>query len=350
MFDIGSLEIEKIIFHEIKRQKKGPKKDPPVFSEIESDLDNAAKNVINSRIILTIGSPKSHDIIFSPDNSSPVPEIIKNLLKKRNSGLPNVIPDFVRTSKKIAQHLNEIQTGVNPGGFVTVIIGKNKKYNFVALLKIERDEGVRLEETERDGKKTFKINNIKDLILTKNTKFFKISLFLSDNIEEGKYRGMICDNQLSGKTDYANFFLKRFLGCTLTEDPLIKTKDFFESSMNFFKQNVDDPVIQSKYRLHLFSYLSNEGNTIQPRKFASSALQTKHRDSYENYLVDKGVGINDIIRNTALIDRSIKSMVLEFENGIKIIGNQDKFEENVKTEQLKNGETKAEVISRLKKQ
>ncbi|MCK9581184.1 MAG: nucleoid-associated protein [Methanoregula sp.] len=350
MFDIGSLEIEKIIFHEVKKQKIGPKKDPPIFSEIESDLDDAAKNVIKSRIILTIGSPKSHDIIFSSGDSSPVPEIVKYFLKKRNNDSSNIIPDFVKKSKIIAQHLNNIQTGVNPGGFVTIIIGKNKKYNLVALLKIERDEGVRLEETVKDGKKTFKINNIKDLILTKNTKFFKISLFRSDTTEEGKYSGMICDNQLSGKTDYANFFLKQFLGCNLTDDPLIKTQDFYDVSMNFFKQKVDDPVTQSKYRLHLFSYLSNEGNMIQPRKFASSALQTNHRDSYEKYLIDKGVGIKDIIRNTALIDRSIKSMFLEFENGIKIIGNQDKFEENVKTEQLVNGDTKAEVISRLKKQ
>jgi hypothetical protein len=348
MFDIGSLEIEKIIFHEIKRQKIEPKKDPPIFSEIESDLDASAKNVIKSRIILTINSPKSHDIIFSSEKSSPVPEIVKSLLEKRNNGSSNV--DFVDVSKQIANHLNIIQTGVNPGGFVTVIIGKNKKLNFVALLKIERDEGVRLEETERNGKKTFKINNIKDLILTKNTKFFKVSLFLSDNIEEGKYRGLICDNQLSGKTDYANFFLKKFLGCSLTEDPLIKTKDFFDNTMIFFKQNVNDPIIQSKYRLHLFSYLSNEGNIIQPRKFASTSLQTEHRDPYEKYLIKKGVGIKDIIRNTALIDRSIKNMFLEFENGVKIIGNQKNFEKNVKTEQLKSGETKAEVISRLIKQ
>jgi hypothetical protein len=348
MIDIASLEINKIIFHEVKKQKTGPHKEPPIFSDIESELDNRSKEIIKSRIILTINSPKSHEIIFSSISESPLPDLVKKLLNKPDKNLLN--EEFVTISKVIARHLNAIQTGVNPGGFVTVIIGKNKNFHFVALLKIERDEGVRLEETEREGKKTFKINNINDLILTKNTKFFKISLFLSENIDSGKYLGAICDNQLAGKKDYANFFLEDFLGCCLTEDPSLKTQDFFNTSMRFIQKFVEDPVDQAKYRLHLISYLSNEGKTIQPRKFAASSFQIKHRDPYEAYLTKEGVGINDIIRNTTLVDKGIKNMILEFENGVKIIGNQENFESNVKTEQLKNGETKAVVVSKLKKQ
>jgi len=346
MIDIEALEIERIIFHEVKKQKLGSHKEPPIFSDIESELDNSSKEIIKSRIILTINSPKAHEIIFSSAIDSPVPEYVRTLLNKPDKNLSN--ENFVTISKAIAQHLNTIQTGVNPGGFVTIIIGKNKNSRFAALLKIERDEGVRLEETERDGKKTFKINNIHDLILTKNTKFFKISLFLSENIDTGKYLGMICDNQLAGQKDYANFFLKNFLGCSLTDDPSIKTQNFFRTSTKFIQKFVKDPVTQAKYRLHLLSYLSNEGHTIQPRKFATASLQLDHRDQFESLLIKDGVGINEIIRNTALIDKDIKEMILEFENGVKIIGNQADFEKNVITEQLKTGETKAVVISKLK--
>jgi len=346
MIDIAALEIERIIFHEIKKQKLGSHKEPPIFSDIESELDNKSKEIIKSRIILTINSPKAHEIIFSAESESPVPDYVRTLLNKPEKNLSN--EDFVTLSKAIAQHLNTIQTGVNPGGFVTIIIGKNKNFHFAALLKIERDEGVRLEETERDGKKTFKINNIHDLILTKNTKFFKISLFLSENIGTGKYLGMICDNQLAGKKDYANFFLDDFLGCNLTDDPSMKTQDFFKVATKFIQKFVKDPVVQSKYRLHLLSSLSNEGKTIQPRKFAASSLQLEHRDQFESFLIKEGVGVNDIVRDTSLIDKDIKEMILEFENGVRIIGNQENFEENVKTEQLKTGETKAVVISKLK--
>lgn len=132
-------------------------------------------------------------------------------------------------------------------------------------------------------------------------------------------------------------------------DPSIQTKDFFRYSIQFIKEKIEDPITQNKYKLHLQSYISNQERVINPRTFATTNLDVAHRQAYEDYLIEKGVGIAEIIRDTSCIKTYIEKIALEFENGVQIIGNQQDFEEQVSIEHLEDGRTKAMVESRLKK-
>ena len=53
------------------------------------------------------------------------------------------------------------------------------------LEKLEKEEGVRLESMVFEGKTTFKLQHLRDLMLTKKTKLFKIGVFIreGDSIE-----------------------------------------------------------------------------------------------------------------------------------------------------------------------
>ena len=89
---------------------------------------------------------------------------------------------------------------------------QNKKV--IGILKLEREEGARLEQTHREGRPTYDILHLKDLILTEKTKLFKIGLFFKGAFEEFGYEGKACDNQLSytSNREVAEFFLTSFLG------------------------------------------------------------------------------------------------------------------------------------------
>ena len=52
--DLTNLEILKVIIHEVIRQHKHEEKTPPIYSEIESDLDMDLKLFFRTKITSTI--------------------------------------------------------------------------------------------------------------------------------------------------------------------------------------------------------------------------------------------------------------------------------------------------------
>ena len=331
--------MKNVIIHEILRQKRGNDKEPPIYSEIESNLNEDSKKFLRNKLINSIGSKNAHGISFDDDSESPVPEIIKKIL---SSDLES--DEFITLSKQISEHLNNTQSGINSAGFIIILYGFNESKKVIGILKLEKQEGAQLKQSQIDGKNTFEIMNIKDLILSKNTKLFKIGVFYKES--DDSYGGTICDNQLTTKGNVADFFLRGFLGCKLNADYAIETKNFFNHSIDFFKNNIEDPLIQNQYKLHLQSYVSSQSRIINTRTFATTYLNTEDRTNYEKYLDEKHIPIK-ILKDTTYIELDIKKHLYEFENGIRIIGTNNDFEENVKLRSLENGDTRATVESRL---
>jgi nucleoid-associated protein YejK len=340
--DLSQLIVEHVIIHEIIQQNLRSERRPPVYSEIESSLNDDMKRYIKDKIINTVGSAKSYEIVFREDATSPLPERIRSLLSEETP--------LVMHSKSIADHLNEIQSGRSPGGLVTVVLGSIRHKHVVGILKLEKEEGVRLEQTSIDGLLTYDILHLKDLILTEKTRLFKIGLFFGDAFGSIDFDGVVCDNQMSYAPDreVADFFLE-FLGCKLMVDPKIETKEFFVHSQGFFNAEIPDPIKQTEYNIHLVSYVTSQTGTLNPRTFASANLDTGHRQPYINYLTNKGVRVGNIRKDTTLIERRIKKVMIDFESGIKIVGEKEAFEDKVRLEQTDDGRTRAEIVDNIKK-
>ena len=77
--DYSTLDVKNVIIHEILRQKRGDDKEPPIYSEIESNLNDDSKKFLRSKLINSIGSKNAHGISFDEDSDSSVPEIIKKM-------------------------------------------------------------------------------------------------------------------------------------------------------------------------------------------------------------------------------------------------------------------------------
>lgn len=332
------MDIQHVIIHEVLRQKAGTDKKLPIYSEAESELNRDTKLFLRDKLINSIGSSNAHEILFDDNFTSPVPEILKKLLAEDYDN-----QTFIKSSEKLADHLNNIQSAINSAGFILIFYGFNIGKKVIGISKLEKVEGAQLKQSQRGGKSTFEITNLKNLILSKNTKLFKIAVYEKET--DGSYFGNICDNQLSVKGEVANFFLRTFLGCKLKADYAIETKNFYNYSIDFIK-NIDDPLIQNQYKLSLQTYVLNNQNVIEPRRFASTYLQINHRHDYEIHLVEKDVPLT-IIKDRRYIENNIKKYLYKFENGIQIIGTKDDFEEQVKLESLENGNTRATVESRL---
>lgn len=342
---LGQLTIKRIIIHEVPRHLRSDTKSSPTYSEIESPLDAELKMFFRGKIIETVGSSAAYDVIFDAATTSPVPQFVRELLSGKQA-------NFVEVSKKIAKHLHDAQGGASPGGLVTVVDCSLGAKRAVGILKLEKEEGVQLRETTQGGLRTFDVNYIRDLILTRKTKLFKVGFFYPPDGDEGDGEpgGTVCDEQRGymPRTEVAGFFLTGFLGCCLAEDPRISTKRFFLAAQEFFNQQIKDPVERTQALTHLLSELTNQKAKLNLKQFARDHLPTQKVQPFLNHLEQEGFRSLTIVKNLELIESQTRKMALEFQNGVTVVGDREAFGESVKVDRTRDGSARVEITGQLK--
>jgi hypothetical protein len=101
--DLGKLQIEKLILHEIPDRPVRGKAKQPVLSEIESTLTPDLRNYFQERIATSL-SEAAFEVTFDPASASPVPVLVLALLNEAAG-------DFVAVSQAIARHLYATRLG-----------------------------------------------------------------------------------------------------------------------------------------------------------------------------------------------------------------------------------------------
>jgi hypothetical protein len=338
----SSIEIDKIIVHDIPKHRKGDTEFEPNYSEQESNLSDGLKKFFKDKVVQSLNSDKSFRICFSEENESTVPWITTELIK--NNGL-----EFVEKSKSIAKQLFDIQVGNNAAGILVVIFGQVSEQNTCIILKLEKDMGAQL--TLDPKTKSYNIQEVQDLMLTQKTKIFKVALIVDRDIFKTKYDGVIMDYQIDirEKKLVTTWFIDKFLGCKAFEDPKITTQKFFNHTRTYIS-TLEDELTRAKYIQDLNSYVKKNSGTLSAKEFADDYfISTEHKNDYTNFLKTKNFTLSSFPKDTSQIEKFVKKITLTFANDITIIGNKGTFNDKVKLEKLKNGETKAEIVSKIKK-
>ncbi|MFP5439563.1 MAG: nucleoid-associated protein [Bacteroidia bacterium] len=197
--------------------------------------------------------------------------------------------------------------------------------------------------------KSFNIKNVKDLMLTRKTKIYKVGLFINKSTFKVKYDGSTADLQIDPKSKkvVTTWFIEKFLGCIPVENPKTTTKKFYDYTTTYI-QTIDDPVKKAKYTQDLNSYLQKNSHNISAKEFANDYMDTSDKEKYGKYLTEKKFRMSEFPKDNDYIDSKIKTITMIFANDISIVGKKGTFSDNVKLENRKDGTTKAEVISKVK--
>ena len=276
--DLAALTIERAIIHDIPRRLRGEEAQPDL-SQTDSPLDDDTVVHLHRKIVGTIGGRSAYELVFLERTESPVPPIVRQYTASRRNR-----DDFVNKSQRLATHLFELQRGSSSPGLLCVLDCVAASRRALAILKVERESGARLNSTLRDGKRTLQMSVVRDLLLTTGTKLFKNALFLRSGSGDDDFLISACDTQRSTTNIEMAQFWSSFLGCELKEAPRIATKRFFELNREYIKTSVPDAVEKSNWYDHTVSELKSQKRSILPRQFIEDYVPRHHQQPFEDFL------------------------------------------------------------------
>jgi hypothetical protein len=225
----------------------------------------------------------------------------------------------VQISQAFAKCLHDYQTGAMSAGLLTVMDCTVGGRPAVVILKLEREEGAQLEESQRDGKRTYEMSVLDNLVLTDGTRLFKSALFQSAGTGAGDFDGVGCDDQRSfGSTDELAQFWLRFMGCRLKEEPRVATKKFFEVAVRYVNDAVGDPVEKNTIYEHVVSELKSQKRSFSPRRFIEDYLPAEHQQPFTSFLTENHVALHQFILDTSEISRRLRRRSFHTARGITV--------------------------------
>lgn len=303
--NVATFTIESLIVHDVPRRLvHAEKAEEPLLSEVPSALDASLRNFFTERMKRSL-SRNHYEVERDPDSTSPVPDLIMELIAIARADGEDVL---VRTSRAMAEHLYSTQTGANSPGLLIVCRGRVDSAAAAAIMKLEREDAVRVSQVQQEGHRTFDVEYLRDLMLGKNTRVFKASLFA---LADGALDGIVSDAQRSDvKIEVANFFLHRFLGCRLKTAPDVATKAFFTASQEYIN-TLDDPERQARYEIALIAAMNVPGTTMTAGSVVNQ-LDTQDRQPYRNFLRDHDAPTGRFDKDTRLIGAQLRQMVFGF--------------------------------------
>lgn len=311
--------------HQVPRKRRSDTStNEPTYSEAIPELPDETLGFFTKRLQRTLqqrGHPVEED---EQAESPPLPRLFANFL---NDEL-----DLLQVSQRAADHLYRSQSG-SPHEeeclFVTCEVSMMGKKG-VAVMKLEREEGVQIETQDIDGKETLMVKVLDDLMLTDNTRLFKAGVFWLDRTT---LYGSVSDTQQNTQTDIAQYFISGFLGCRFQKLPNVVTKDFFDAVPNFINSEVTDSEKKLNYYWALQTEVNSNKNNIDPVQFVADNFDLDHQDNVAAYLSDAGVPDAVFNKDTSkLSDRNNKSR-LKTSNGLTIVGKPDEIHGRVTSEE-----------------
>lgn len=253
---------------------------------------------------------------------------------------------LVPASHAIAQRLWDTQDGRNPAGILVVARGTIDDLPCAGILKLEHERGVQAEEdTDAHGQLVFRVILHDDLLLTDRTAVFKgavlrhVSSTDTDLVAEA--------SDLQNERDLAGFFLHRFLGCKLVDDPPEATRKYFEAAEEFVNVKVTDPEKRARYEGALLAQLNSSVPTINPDRFARENLEAAEHQPFLDHLRLRSASTTSFAKDVARIKGRIKRVAYGFESGIKLVGQPQAMSDHVDIDTDEDRGTKVTITDQI---
>lgn len=310
-----------VIIHEVPQRFVGSPAQQLTLSDRAEPLSGQLRTFFEGKLR---GGLARHgfDVEHDPQSPSLVPTLIASVIANP--------AELISASQQMAEQLHHVQTGVNPAGLLCVAIGTIEDAPSLAVLKVERENGVQVRPQHRGASTSLTMHFLDDLMITGKTRIFKASIFEGDAVEH--LDGRVADDQrgLEHPSEVASFFLSSFLGCRLKTIPSIATKEFFLTTEQFIDEQVDDPERKADYTVALLAMMKAPTRDIRPRDFAEQHFEPTDRTPYRQFMAERKVAVDQVFeKDTELIANRIRKVRMETRHGLLILGPDNEVRDRV---------------------
>lgn len=262
------VHIIRAIVHEIPKGRYAPEGPVQVgLSSAESQLAPQTRRFIEENMLdFSLKNPR--EIREDTVSASTTPGHVRSILADAEA-------NFVSASQNIARNLHQSQTGNSPSGILIVAVVGTEAAKSLIIMKAEHQEGMRLQRVGDQATGHFDLEHLNELIVGNNSRVYKIAHLQRDG---ELLSGQMVDQQ--NGVAFADFFVSAFLGCRLSDDAEIQTRQFMKSSFDFVNNQITDEEKQGRYATALIAYISSPASTFQASEFAGQFLDSEDRDDY----------------------------------------------------------------------
>jgi hypothetical protein len=307
--DLAPIKIDRAIFHDVP--KRPPKfEGKPTLADLETTLDAKRQHILRSRLTKVLGSKQAYAMRFSSSPRTEVPKEVRAFTSAKRSS-----EEFVAMSRTLAMQLFDMHTGATSPGLLCVMQVTSMAKSGVAILKLERQEGMEIKFSGEEGHKTFDLDVLENLILTEDTRLFKSALFLRNGPNDDDFDLGACDSQ--GPEDVARFWLS-YLGSELAEEPRVITRQWYNASVEFVNSQIDDPVAINDFYECIHAELKSNRKKVSPREFIEEYVPKKLRVPYQDYLEKEHVSLHAFTKDVTEIKGRLRRKSLHTKNGIAV--------------------------------
>lgn len=309
-----------VMIHDVPH---GGSDDEPTLTNAPVQLDAGLRAYFLNKLTNSLKT-RGVDVVANRDGDSTVCTAVARILLDRHA--------LAVQSRQIATRLAAAQNGHNSAGLLTVIAVDLGGQNAVAVMKLEREQGIRF-DIDRSGRYArVNLELLRQLTLTNKTKVFKTALLCAaDPDNPSTITGRASDNQrgITEGQGVADFFLGTFLGCTLALNPAHTTKQFVGAVTEFVNDTELGADTRGRYTIALLSELHNNREDIAPRQFVAEHIAPEHRPALLDHLRDQGIDpATGFQKDTSLI--RYDKIRIRFESGILVVGNGQDVRDHVR--------------------
>lgn len=331
MADFGTLKIDQVILHRVPKGIRETDAPEAIdYSEAPIELTPVDKGFIQIRLRETLAG-RARPVIEDDSAASGTPGLVRGLLGGAG--------DLVADSAALARGLHERQKWVSPIGLVMVITGELDGEPCLVVAKMEHEEGMRVQPTSNaDGKRTYKAEYLKDLILGEGTQVFKVGVFKKSGAQPGaRLTGEVVDAQQAGG-GVAAYFVE-FLGCMFTQRADVLTETFFKETQRFISRVAKaDPEKTANYEIALLSEMQSGGKRVVPESFAQLHLRAEDRDEFVSRMSSCGLPVKGFAKDVELVRSTIRRMKVQTSRGATVLVPPDMYEDGSLTVAKGDGE------------
>ncbi len=333
--ELLNLQVDRVVLHEVFRLSDERHKVPPVYGDAIEDLDAAAFDALRERIVAAVArSDRCVEMTIAKADDASMVSIAASLVEANAD-------EYVARSRRVPDALADAQRSrAIPGGVVVVFTGSYgaPEKRLVGVVKAEIHSG--FQRDIKDGK--FVLKFLDKLLLTPQTKLYKIGLFIEDqpaaaSLDEG-WKAFIYDESMTVRDPdgAAHYFFDGFLGLAFPKSSARQTRQFHDLTKTFIQSM--DVAEEDKVSLHnaLITYLKvDQSPTVEVAAFGTAYFgEPAVRDAYGEFMASKAFPDAAIHKDLSEVQKSLRTRRLVFRNQVRVIAPADGFDNLIKIDAI----------------